>query len=294
MSVSTRLTAVSQTVPEITFDNQAKFIFFSDCHRGDNSWADDFAHNQALFFHALQHYNREKFTYIEVGDGDELWENSDFSRLKHAHSHVYWLLSQFYRDDRFHLLYGNHNIVWKNPQAVKEHLYHYFDEVEQTEKPLFEGITPQEGLILQHQESDQRILVTHGHQGDLFSETLWPLSCFLVRVLWKPLQILGLRDPTSPAQNYQKRNRVERDIMAWIEEHQCPVICGHTHRPVFPNPDEPAYYNTGSVIHPRCITGMEIENGEITLIKWWVRPDAEGLLQITREVLEGPRPVAEM
>ena len=71
-------------------------------------------------------------------------------------------------------------------------------------------------------------------------------------------------------------------------------IAGHTHRPVFSNlsltekwllhlgigtpgierksPD-PAYHNTGSCVHPRCITGIEITAGEdqqadIKLIKW--------------------------
>ena len=294
MSVNSRLTSISRHVPTISFNNNDKFIFFSDCHRGDNSWADDFAHNQILFFHALQYYNREKFTYIEVGDGDELWENSDFSEIRRAHSHIYWLLSQFYREDRFQLLFGNHNIFWNNPQTVKEELYHYFDEVEQKKKPLFEGIKPKEGLTLQHQESGKEILVTHGHQGDIFSEKLWPLSLLLVRAIWKPLQILGIRDPTSPAQNHRKRKQVERKISAWVQKAAKPIICGHTHRPVFPNPDEPAYYNIGSSVHPRCITGLEIETGAISLIKWWVCANEQGLLQITRVVLEGPRPIAEM
>ncbi|MBN1262191.1 MAG: serine/threonine protein phosphatase, partial [Anaerolineae bacterium] len=74
MSTSSRLSGVLASAPEIPFTDDDRFIFFSDCHRGDNSWADDSAHNQSLMFHALQHYYREGFTYIEVGDGDELWE----------------------------------------------------------------------------------------------------------------------------------------------------------------------------------------------------------------------------
>jgi hypothetical protein len=48
-----RLKEVYENAKKITFDNSDKFILFSDCHRGDGSWADDFAHNENVFFHAL-------------------------------------------------------------------------------------------------------------------------------------------------------------------------------------------------------------------------------------------------
>ena len=31
-------------------DSLPKFIFFSDCHRGDNSYADDFANNSNIYY----------------------------------------------------------------------------------------------------------------------------------------------------------------------------------------------------------------------------------------------------
>ncbi|MGC9400342.1 MAG: serine/threonine protein phosphatase [Anaerolineae bacterium] len=294
MSTYRRLSEVFQDAPEVTFDNSARFILFSDCHRGDNSWADDSSHNQMLMFHALRYYHEAGFTYIEVGDGDELWENADFSEIRRSHSHLYWLMQQFYRERRFFLLFGNHNILWKYPRHVEKHLHRYYDEVDQAWHPLFPGITPLEGLVLHHEESDTRLFVVHGHQGDLLSDTLWPLSQLLVRALWKPLQLLGVRDPTSPAQNFTKRNKVEKKIVAWIRERDQPVICGHTHRSVFPDKDEAPYYNTGSGVHPRCITGLEIVEGKIQLIKWWVEPDIEGVLRVTRTLLEGPRALSEI
>ena len=84
----------------IPVDDSSKIVLFSDCHRGDNSWADDFARNQILFFHALNYYNAQGFTYIEVGDGDELWENADFDKIRRAHSHIFWKLKEFWDDDR--------------------------------------------------------------------------------------------------------------------------------------------------------------------------------------------------
>ncbi|MBU0497405.1 MAG: serine/threonine protein phosphatase, partial [Candidatus Thermoplasmatota archaeon] len=107
MSVEKRLSEVFQKSQTLLFDETSKFIFFSDCHRGDNSWADDFAHNEKLFFHALNYYFDQGFTYVELGDGDELWENKNFSEIREAHSHVFWLLHKFYDAKRFYLLFGN-------------------------------------------------------------------------------------------------------------------------------------------------------------------------------------------
>ncbi|MBN1260703.1 MAG: serine/threonine protein phosphatase, partial [Anaerolineae bacterium] len=218
----------------------------------------------------------------------------DFSEIRRAHSHLYWLMGEFFKEKRFHMLYGNHNVVWRDPQQVARHLFTTRDTITGSEIPLFPGITLHEGLVLHHTPSDRRILVTHGHQGDMMSDTLWPLSRLLVRLLWKPLQILGVNDPTSPAQNFAKRGRVEQRIMAWAEAYHYPIICGHTHRSVFPDAGEPPYYNIGSGVHPRCITGIEINDGQILLIKWWVRPDSEGRLTVTRDLLEGPRAIAAL
>ena len=72
-----KLLEKSETIP---IDDNSKLVFFSDCHRGVGGGADDFAHNQLICIAALKHYLKEGFTYIELGDGDELWENKDFER----------------------------------------------------------------------------------------------------------------------------------------------------------------------------------------------------------------------
>ena len=78
MSSAKRLTRAYKKAKRIAFDDDSKFIIFSDCHRGDNSFADDFANNRNIYYHALKHYYKEDFTYCELGDGDELWENISF------------------------------------------------------------------------------------------------------------------------------------------------------------------------------------------------------------------------
>ena len=51
-----RLDNAYKTAKIIEFDDASKFILFSDCHRGDNSFADDFANNRNIYYHALKHY----------------------------------------------------------------------------------------------------------------------------------------------------------------------------------------------------------------------------------------------
>lgn len=294
MSDLDNLTRVFNTAPQLPLDDRAKIIIFSDCHRGDNSWADDFAHNQNLYYFALNHYLAAGFTYIEAGDGDELWENRDFNRIRVAHSHVFWLLRQFHLQQRLHLIWGNHDYVRRDPRVAQAMLGRYYDTLTRREEPLLEGIVVHEGVVLHHLPTDGRILVTHGHQVDpLHYRWAW-LAGFVVRHFWRHLQLLGVHDPTSPAQNPGRRSWVEDRLTAWVQATGRPLFVGHTHRPRFAAADELPYFNAGSCVHPRCITGLEIERGELRLVKWWIRPNDDGLLEVARELLAPPRSVASL
>jgi len=292
MNTHKRLNQVFKKAQQIPFDDSSKFIFFSDCHRGDNSWADNFAHNQNLFYHALNHYYKNDFTYIEVGDGDELWENKKFSKIIQTYGHIFKLFRKFYLKKRLYLIYGNHDMERKNPRQVEKTLYQYHDETHDQPKPLFENIKMNEGIVLKHKKSGKKIFLTHGHQGDLINDKLWFIDRILVRYLWRYLQILGIRNPRSPADNSKKKAEIERKLVAWTKKNKQILIAGHTHRPRLPNKGTPPYFNCGSCIHPRCITGLEIQNGQITLIKWHVRPKNDGALYIVRKILEGPAKLA--
>ncbi|AJR02616.1 metallophosphoesterase family protein [Siansivirga zeaxanthinifaciens] len=274
----------------IHFNDTSKFILFSDCHRGDNSFADDFANNRNIYFHALKHYYNEGFQYCEVGDGDELWENLSFQPIFEAHKNVYMLMKQFHEQERLHMIWGNHDMVYRNPDYVEKNLSTYFDEKLGEDVELFCNLKYHEGIILKHTETKQELFLTHGHQADWWNYTFWKWSRFLVRILWKPLNVMGISDPTTPAKNYKELIKVERRTKKWIAENNNLItIVGHTHRPRFPEPGDIAFFNDGSCVHPRSITGIEIENGAITLIKWLIETTDDGILKIVRVVLEGPR-----
>lgn len=285
-----RLDDAYKNAKRIPFTNQSKFILFSDCHRGDNSFADDFANNRNIYYHALKHYYNNGFQYCELGDGDELWENLSFTTIFHAHKNVFDLLKQFYKAQRLHMIWGNHDMVYRNPKYVKKHLYTYFDRKTGQQQDFLKGIKYHEAIVLQHQHTKQELFLTHGHQADTWNYTFWRWSRFLVRVLWKPLNIMGIADPTSPAKNYIELIRIERRTKRWIAQNNNLItVVGHTHRPRFPKPGDIAYFNDGSCVHPRSITGIEIENGEISLVKWQIATKNDGTLKIIRVVLEGSK-----
>ncbi|OEK09766.1 serine/threonine protein phosphatase [Flavivirga aquatica] len=283
-----RLDNAYRTAKVINFDDTSKFILFSDCHRGDNSFADDFANNRNIYFHALKHYFTEGFQYCEIGDGDELWENLSFDSIFNAHKNVYMLMKRFHEHNRLHMIWGNHDMVYRNPDYVKKHLSTYFDAKTGEDVELFKDITYHEGIILKHTSTGQEIFLTHGHQADWWNYLFWKWSRFMVRVLWKPLNVMGIADPTSPAKNYKELIKVERRTKKWIaKNNNLMTIVGHTHRPRFPQPNGIAFFNDGSCVHPRSITGIEIENGEISLIKWHIATKEDGTLQIVKTLLEG-------
>ena len=293
MSSNSRLNKAFKEAKHITFDNNSKFIFFSDCHRGDNSFADDFANNRNIYFHALNHYYLNGFQYCELGDGDELWENLSFEPLFEAHKNVYKLLRKFHLENRLHMVWGNHDMVYRNQSYIDKFLSSYFEPIDGEDKQLFNGLTYNEALVLTHKETGQELFCTHGHQADWWNYRCWRFGRFLVRILWKPLQIVGIADPTSPAKNYKELIRIERRIKRWIVQNNFKItIAGHTHRPRFPEPGQIPFFNDGSCVHPRSITGIEIENGEIVLIKWQIASKQDGSLQIVRIILEGPEKLA--
>lgn len=290
MSSAKRLSRAYNQAKYIPFDDTSKFILFSDCHRGDNSFADDFANNRNIYFHALNHYYNEGFEYCELGDGDELWENLHFESIFEAHKNVFQLLRKFHLEKRLHMIWGNHDMVYKDKTYVDKHLSSYFEPIDNTDKELFEGITYNEAIVLKHKDTQQELFLTHGHQADWWNYTFWRWGRFLVRVLWKPLQVWGIADPTSPAKNYKELIKLERRIKRWILKNNLLItIVGHTHRPRFPEPGDIPFFNDGSCVHPRSITGIEIENGQISLIKWHIDTSLDGTLKVVRILLEGPQ-----
>jgi UDP-2,3-diacylglucosamine pyrophosphatase LpxH len=285
-----KIDRVYETADKIRLDGNSRIVIMSDCHRGVGSWADDFSKNQLIYFSALMQYNRQKYTYIELGDSDELWENKRFSDIKTIYNNVFWLLRQFHKDNRLYLMFGNHDIRKKHDR----HLFDtYYDASKQQETAFLPDIKIHEGLVLRQADTQNEVFLIHGHQTDILNDDLWRLAQFLVRYLWKPLEFLGVNDPTSAAKNNKIKKKVDRRLNDWADERNAIVIAGHTHRPVFPQPGEGRYFNDGSCVHPRCITAIEIVGGSIMLVKWSHKTNTDGIVYIGKDILAGPREINE-
>lgn len=256
----------------IPLDKSSKFVLMSDCHRGTGNHNDNFLKNRHIFVAALTYYLQNGFAYIELGDGEELWENRSLAEIKEAHKDIYELLQLFEERQSLYVIYGNHDMR-KCCRSLG---------LPQTEC--------REGLILNG--FGHNLFLLHGHQGDLLNDNLWRLARFLVRYIWRPLETIGILDPTSAAKNFKKKTRTEKRISAWAEKHKQPVICGHTHRPLLPAPGEGIYFNCGSCIHPYAVTAIEIEDGRISLVKWRVKTDSLNALYVEKEGLGGPFEIA--
>jgi len=280
-----------KTIPLVTTPD-SRFVVFSDAHRGDGTGADDFAANSLIFKCALDYYLAEGFTLIELGDAEELWEIRRFDQIYITHTSIYERLAAFHDSDpqktRYIKIWGNHDLYWQDNEAAL--------------RRLFPSINIYEAALL-----DGHILLWHGHQADPSCSGAWArVTKFLVGKCWTALQRFGVKDPTRVANNPGRCDQIDETLHTWATGGLSDsfgfkigkidtIIAGHTHRPVYENLSltermylesnvgtqgirrkfhaDPAYYNTGSCVHPRCITGIEITPGKdgkpaFTLIKW--------------------------
>lgn len=288
MRTNERLTNAYETAKKLDIDETSRLVFFSDTHRGDDSISDEFTRNQSIMLAALNYYDKERYTYIEVGDGDELWEHPNFKHIRSAHTDIFTQLKHFYEENRMILLYGNHNIYLKNKEYVKQNYYQFYDQYKEQYEALFPGIEPVEALVLHHKKTEQQILVVHGHQGDTMNDQLWFINMFFLRYFWRFMHLVGFKNPSSPAKNQYKRHKIEKRYIKWIEKHKMMMICGHTHRLKYPKKGQLPYFNIGCAIHTKGVTCLEIIKEEVMIVQWRMLADNDGYFRIKRNIIRGP------
>ena len=105
----------------IPFDIEtSRFIIFSDHHKGVRDLADDFRMAEKNYSHALQHYYSQQFTLITLGDCEELWENTPKDVME-KNREVLLLEAQFLPQNRYYRVFGNHDLEWK--YSIQQSLY---------------------------------------------------------------------------------------------------------------------------------------------------------------------------
>jgi UDP-2,3-diacylglucosamine pyrophosphatase LpxH len=303
--------------------NDARYIIFSDQHKGAKNGSDDFMVCEPNYLAALEYYYNQGFHFISLGDEEELWENTVWP-VKARNKESIALQKKFLLQQRYTKVYGNHDIFWNNDPFAGMHLYSMYGQ----------AVKIYDGVVLQLQKADKSvpIFLTHGHQGDGQSDGNWFSAWFVARV-WAPLQSYLNLNPNIPSASDELKTAHNLFMYQWSEKENNPVlITGHTHQPVFASlthlerlykkldaakhsNDEstieklnkeirfkqneydyvvgnyskmkPYYFNTGCCCFvDGDITGIEIADGKIRLVKWNKEGDASERILLEEMALE--------
>ena len=98
----------------IPFDwKQGRFVIFSDQHKGAKNGADDFMLCEPAYLAALDFYYANNFHFITLGDCEELWENP-LSKVVNNQQPSFERYKKFVAQSRMYKTIGNHDLDWKN------------------------------------------------------------------------------------------------------------------------------------------------------------------------------------
>ena len=274
--------------------NKEKFIIFSDHHKGNKDAGDDFASNEKNYLAALDFYYSNKFNYVNLGDSEELWKYKPAEVIS-KNSKALNSEARFHELNKYFKTFGNHDLTWKNKLDVDI----WFKGIFILPLPVYEGLI----LKTKVNKKPLSIFLTHGHQGDKMSDNN-SFSTWIVSHIWRPLQRYLDINVNTPAKDYVLRDRHNIMMYEWSRSKKdLLLITGHTHKPVFASglysdhPDnriydkeqtaaatrnkmKPSYFNSGCCCYNDAdITGIEIANDKIALIKWhWINNASERIV----------------
>lgn len=280
----------------VNFNDDSKLVFISDVHRGDGTYSDSLLPNRNIYITALRYYLKNDYTYIEVGDGDELWKNKNYNEIAYCYEDIFKILNKFKKKENIYCIYGNHDFIKKNKNFKRNQekaLRKIGADYGQAFIEFISDIEFYEGINFMYTPLEEKFLVTHGNQVDIPNNELWVINRFLVRYFWKFLNgIAGFRDPTTSAKSKTKRSREDIKLQSWAIDNGKMILCGHTHNSRFPNVYEPPYFNDGCCVLPYAMTAIEIESGKIKLVKWEINAQETGSLWVVRKIIGGPTPIS--
>src|SRR5919199_827542 len=219
---------------EITVDDRV--VIFSDRNKGARDGADDFQRCQRAYNAALVYYHYLGWHLVELGDVEELWENT-ISEVTSNYPETLRLAAAFQADGRYTRFYGNHDLAWQDAELFAENMAAHG----------YAGVAPLGSQILAVKDASGRVLgellLVHGHQGTADSDRHARTSEFFVHRAWRPVQALLNRPWNTPSVDWRLRGEHASNMAAWAEDRRQVLIAGHTHLPVFFNqqktPDPP-------------------------------------------------------
>jgi predicted phosphodiesterase len=290
----------------VNFDPaSSRLIILSDAHKWDRSQVDFFDHVEPVYLGALDFYNGKQFTLVLLGDIEEGAGDVLPDVLK-QYPRTFAKEKEFL-PDRYIRIYGNHDHDWKKADVRK----------------LLDGVMDSTVNVWPALLLGDRIMVVHGHEGDLFSDELHGFTQILLRGFKKAFETLLGHSP-SAAENGRIRSRRARLLYKWGKRNGMIVVAGHTHLAYFesisvtrlfrkivdhldktlregpasnlennkrddlgrkrnfmmahdrfwkkneslPKGALPLYFNSGCCRYEDGLTGIEISEGRLALVKW--------------------------
>ena len=282
-----------------------RFIILSDQHKGARNAVDDFISAERNYLAALNYYYDQGFHFINLGDCEELWKNLPDVVMKKNQSCL--LAEKKFQDvDRYDRIFGNHDLEWKF--ALQRNLYLrpiFGKKLKVLEGLLLTTICKDEpfSIFLAHgHQGDRR------NDGNAFSiwvvANIWtpiqrylrvsintPATSFeltnrhnMIMYDWSATQrnlifisghthkpvFASLDHMEKLQQQLEEANRANdsasvADITSQIEK----IKSEYGGKSQSQSPSRPSYFNSGCCcFDDGDITGIEIADGHIRLIKW--------------------------
>jgi predicted phosphodiesterase len=108
-------------------EKDARLIIFSDQHKGVKNGSDDFMLSEPNYMAALNYYLEQNFHLISLGDEEELWENTIWP-VKANNKESIALQNKFHQKNCYTKVFGNHDIFWNNDPFAGLHLMGMYDK----------------------------------------------------------------------------------------------------------------------------------------------------------------------
>ncbi|MBX9782856.1 MAG: metallophosphoesterase family protein [Chitinophagaceae bacterium] len=104
-----------------------RYIIFSDQHKGAKDGSDDFRTAEPNYLAAMEYYYNEGFHFISLGDCEELWENLIWPVMS-KNKPTAEAEKKFVAQNRFTKVFGNHDLFWANDPFASLYLKNMYDE----------------------------------------------------------------------------------------------------------------------------------------------------------------------
>ncbi len=295
-----------------------KIIIFSDQHKGIRDNADDFKLAEQNYLTALQYYYENNFQFISLGDCEELWKNTP-QKVMANNNECFAAEKKFEKKNQYFRVFGNHDLEWKYILQQNIFLKPVFgDKIKVYEGLLFRTSYNNEAYFIFLAHGHQGDLRSDGNPFSAWVvANIWtPIQRYLQIKINTPATSFALTDKhnimmhdwsatqknlifisghthkpvfasldhvdrlTKQLQQAQKNNDLSaiKSIQQELEKRKTE----YEGKATIKTNAKPCYVNSGCCcFDDGDITGIEIADGSISLIKWY---EENG--KSTRQVLE--------